>query len=200
MRSVRRRGYRVVPVVDAVATCVDEGSVSASELRKLVEEQYRSGQGVKQLKVDVKGLGTRRKAGLLEFLESCIHGTDSGLERKLVAELRDAGFRTRQNVTVGGYRWDIEVVGVALIDVDSRKYHQAHDRNFIIDRWKTNEAVAQGSVPLRFSDDCVNYAMEDIIRLLRQVAAFRKKHPRRRVKVPGLGPVFRWHNALASPF
>nr|WP_231498760.1 hypothetical protein [Corynebacterium glutamicum] len=148
---------------------------------------------------DLKLLRTRRKAQLREFLEECIYGLDSGLEKVMVQELRDAGFRTRQNVVVEGYRWDIQVVGVALIDVDSRKYHQANGRNFIIDRWKSNEAAVQGHVPLRFTDDCVNYATREIIKLVKQVAEFKRKHPRRRVKTQGVGPVFRWHNALVLP-
>lgn len=199
MRSTIERGFRVVSLVDAAATCLDDGNVDRSELRKVVEMKYKSGHGVKQLEWDLKRLKTRKRGRLQEFLDDCIYGSDSGLERKLIHELRNAGFKTRQNVTIDGYRWDIQVVGVALIDVDSRKYHQANYRNFIIDRWKSNEALVQGHVPLRFTDDCVNYAEKDIIKLVRQVAEFRKKHPRSRVKTPGVGPVFRWHNALVLP-
>lgn len=199
MDGIAHRGFRVVSLVDTVATCLDERSVNPSDLRRLVEERYKSGSGVKQMAHDLKLLRTRRKAQLREFLEECIYGLDSGLEKVMVQELRDAGFRTRQNVVVEGYRWDIQVVGVALIDVDSRKYHQANGRNFIIDRWKSNEAVVQGHVPLRFTDDCVNYATGEIIKLVKQVAEFKRKHPRRRVKTQGIGPVFRWHNALVLP-
>lgn len=70
MDGIAHRGFRVVSLVDTVATCLDERSVNPSDLRRLVEERYKSGSGVKQMAHDLKLLRTRRKAQLREFWRS----------------------------------------------------------------------------------------------------------------------------------
>ncbi|ALC04714.1 hypothetical protein CDES_01175 [Corynebacterium deserti GIMN1.010] len=198
MRAERVGDYRLVTAVDAVVTCLEDGEIERWKLREFVEVQYGSKRGLAKLRKDLRKLKTSRQAGVKGLLEMCVVGTDSSLERKLVGQLRQAGFATRQNVSVGGYSWDVEVVGVGLIDVDSRKYHRAQDRNFIVDRWKNNQAVAMGYVALRVTDECVDFAMREIVKLLRQVQDYRKHNPRKPVKVEGVAPVYQWHNSLLS--
>lgn len=195
------RNFRVVSLADAVATCLADGSVREGELRQLVERSYVSVKGVQRQEKEVKELKTTRKAQLREFLRVCASGTDSGLEKGFVSALQSAGFQTQQNFLVSGYRWDTAIKALrVVIDVDSRKYHGSDERNFIVDRWKTNEAQAEGWLALRITDDCVNYAMPEIIMLLKNIQAFRAEHPRKVLGKRGMGPVWFWHNVLMETY
>lgn len=201
IRYQQRGSFRVVSLADAVATCLAEGSVGEGELRQLVERSYVSVKGVRRQEKEVKELKTARKAQLRGFLRACASGTDSGLEKSFVSALQSAGFVTQQNYEVSGYRWDTAIRALrVVIDVDSRRYHGSDDRNFIVDRWKTNEAQAEGWLALRVTDDCVNYAMPEIIRLLKNIQAFREQHPRKVLGKRGMGPVWFWHNVLMETF
>lgn len=194
-------GFRVVPLADAVATCLQDGSVPESDLRGLVEREYISERGMRRQASELKELKTLKKGQVKEFLDACISGTDSGLERRFVAALRKAGFKTRQNYVVAGYRWDTVIKSLrVVIDVDSRKYHGSENRNFIIDRWKTNDAQAEGWLALRITDDCANYAIPQIVGWLRRIENFRKQHPRGALQGRSMGPVWHWHNALMGAF
>lgn len=206
-RSIRGRpqqlaGFKVVSLADAVATYLKEGGqVPALELRKLVESVYFSDRGNQRQNKELKELKTSPKKQLREFLGACISGTDSKLERRFVAAIRGAGFKTDQNYKIGGYKWDTMIRSLkVVIDVDSRMYHGSENRNFIIDRWKTNEAQAQGWLALRITDDCVDYALPQIIEWLQEIKTFRHTHPRRSLNSQGIGPVWRWHNAMQGTF
>ena len=201
IRYQRKGGFRLVSLADAVATCLADGSVGEGELRGLVERSYVSGTGVRRQEKEVKELKTVKKVQLREFFRACASGTDSGLERSFVSALHSAGFVTQQNYVVSGYRWDTAIRSLrVVIDVDSRKYHGSGNRNFIVDRWKTNEAQAEGWLALRVTDDCVNYAMPQILRLLKNIQTFRAKHPRKVLGNRGVGPVWGWHNVLMGAF
>ncbi len=193
-----RGGYRVVSLVDAIATCLKEGSVPESELRALAEVEFRSERGMRRLNSELKALGTQSKSEVREFLDSCIAGTDSGLEKRFVAALRELGFKTEQNVKVGGYKWDVCLRGLkVVIDLDSHKFHATGDiRTFIIDRWKTNDAQGLGWTAFRITDECFEHNFRDLVSMLKRIRVFRGKHPGARLTGIIQDPVWKWHQVL----
>lgn len=195
-------GFKVVTVADAIASYLGEGgSTRDFEVRKLVEKTYFSERGLRRQERELKALKTTRKAQLRKFFDTCISGNDSKLERRFIVAVRGAGFKTQQNYQVSGYKWDLAIRSLkVVIDVDSRMYHGAQHRNFILDRWKTNEAQAEGWVALRITDDCVDYATPQIIEWLQELREYRKTHPRRSLSSQGIGPAWRWHQALIGTF
>ncbi len=197
----QRNGYRLVPLIDAVATCLDEGSMTEGDLRGAINIVYSGEEGINRLSGELEAMGTRGKTSVRDFLETCAYGTDSGLEAQLIGRLHRRGFRTRQNVKVGGYKWDVCLKELkVVIDVDSRRYHgDPYDRTFIIDRWKTNHAQLLGWTALRITEDCVDgLALRKLIALLERIRDFRAAQPRARLTGITDYPVWRWHIVLVS--
>lgn len=196
-----RGPYRAVPLADAIATCLDDGSMPEKRLREYANARYTGENGINRLDRELKVMTTRAKAKLRAFLESCIYGTDSGLEIRLVGALRRKGFKTQQNFKVGGYKWDVCIKELkVVIDVDSKKYHgDPLHQTFIIDRWKTNHAQLQGWTALRITEDCVGgLAGQHLVRLLEEIRDFRATKPRARLKGIVDYPVWGWHILLAA--
>lgn len=195
-------GFKVVTLADAVATYLrDGGSTRDLELRKVVETAYYSERGNQRQARELKALRTAPKSQLRKFFDNCISGNDSKLEKHFILAVREVGFQTQQNYKLGGYKWDLVIKSLkVVIDVDSRMYHRTESRSFVIDRWKTNDAQAEGWVALRITDDCVDYALPQIIEWLQELREYRRIYPRRSLSKQSIGPVWNWHNAMQGTF
>lgn len=194
-----RGGYRVVLLAEAIRVCLEDGSMSERDLRDVTNARFTGESGITRMARELAAMGTKKKTPLRTFLDSCVYGTDSGLESQLVGSLHRKGFKTKQNFRIGGYKWDVCIEELkVVIDVDSRKYHgDPLHQTFIVDRWKTNHAQLLGWTALRITEDCVGHvAVRKLIRLLEQVRAFRTKSPRARLRGIVDEPVWMWHMML----
>lgn len=198
IRSVRMPPSKEVTLIDAIATCLDDETLSRPSLHQVVEQQYRGGRGARRLQEDLSQLGGRTGHKLEDFLSIATPGTDSKLEIRLVNLLQRHGFKTEQNVVVGGYKWDVCLRGLwVLIDLDSWRYHGGtNGSQFILDRWKNNHAAALGWTALRVTDSCLVYNDTHIIAFLKQIRDFRATAPNARIKGIETRPVWSWHSEL----
>ena len=198
IRSSRMPDATRVTLIDAIATCLDDGTLARRYLHQAVEQYYRGDLGVRRLQKDLSELGKRSGQKLSAFLAVAIPGTDSELEAKLVNLLQRHGFITEQNATIGGYKWDVCIRGLwVVIDLDSWHYHGGSNGDqFILDRWKNNHAAALGWTALRITDTCLNYNQVELINFLKQIRAFRADFPSARLKDIESSPVWSWHSEL----
>ncbi|GAB3593678.1 hypothetical protein CFAEC_00160 [Corynebacterium faecale] len=198
IRSSRMPDAMRVTLIDAIATCLDDASLANRYLHQAVEQYYRGDLGTRRLHQELSQLGARSGQKLSAFLMVAITGTDSELEVKLVSLLQRHGFITEQNISIGGYKWDVCIRGLwVLIDLDSWHYHGGSNGDqFILDRWKNNHAAALGWTALRITDTCLNYNQEELINFLKQIHAFRVDFPNARLKDIESSPVWSWHSEL----
>ncbi len=198
IRSSRMPDGTRVTLIDAIATCLDDGALPRHNLHQVVAQQYRGDLGAQRLQKELAELGQRPCQRLSAFLAVVVPGTDSDLEIQLVNLLQRHGFSTEQNLKIGGYKWDVCIRGLwVLIDLDSWRYHGGSNGDqFILDRWKSNHAAALGWTALRITDTCLNYNQEELIAFLQQIREFRATAPNARLKGIESRPVWSWHSEL----
>ena len=173
---------------------------SRYEQEWLLEQHYRGRRGIDKLKRDI-GRMKRLTMQLRSVLKRCCIGADSVAEKKLATELRRVGFQVQHNVLFAGYRYDLwlQKLGI-LIEVDGYEVH-SDAKSFVKDRWKSNDGASLGCVVLRFSADCVNYHLKQVVAKVKEIAQWiRQGRPRRdEVGIQG-NPVFNWHECVRSTF
>lgn len=138
--------------------------------RELLERKYQGKNGEADLERDLAERASI-SGELRRVLSEAAVGADSELERTLFRVLRGKGFEVRQNVIIGGYRFDGLINGRIVIEVDSYSYHRAevpHGKNetaetFIRDRWKANIAQRLGYIVLRYTDDDIEYHLSVVV-------------------------------------
>ncbi|MDK8450487.1 DUF559 domain-containing protein [Corynebacterium mastitidis] len=93
---------------------------------------------------------------------------------------------------VGSHYWDCLVHGKkkVLIDIDGTRFHSGTE-TFVKDRWKTNDAISQGYYALRYTSECVDHHLNEVVA---DIIAIAQGH-----RSPfGDHPVWRWHRSVAE--
>lgn len=127
-----------------------------------LESVYASKNGRSQLEQDLARM-TRIPKSVRELIEFAATGSDSGPERDLVKQLRNAGIEVRTNYLLGSYLWDLYLpkLGI-LVEVDGYDFHR-NLTDLIRDNWKSNDGQLRGFTVLRYSASCVKNYMPLVV-------------------------------------
>lgn len=200
--QVKHTRRHTTQVIDGVRVVEPLWAASTSKYERgwLLERYYQGHRGIEKLRRDVERM-RRVPRHLREFLKRCSIGADSVAEKILADELRRAGFQVQHNVLFAGYRYDLwlKKLGI-LIEVDGYEVH-SDAKNFVKDRWKSNDGAGLGCVVLRFSAECVRFHLKQVVAKVQEIALWiRQGRPRRdEVGVKG-NPVFNWHEGVRGVF
>ncbi|MBC3186085.1 type IV toxin-antitoxin system AbiEi family antitoxin domain-containing protein [Corynebacterium sp. zg-331] len=190
-RSQMQQGLRVVSPVATAHDLVQRWP--RAKLISFLERSYGGFDGTARYRSDCSALGPAAQSTMRIIAGRAIIGASSQTERRLAHALAAEGVFTQSNVRVGPYVFDLKVVGQPLlIEVDGQQFHRDTDA-FIRDRWKTNAAQRAGYIVLRYSDTCVDYALNDVVAQVSRTA--RSSSTLLPSDVQG---VHRWHRALHS--
>ncbi|KQB84362.1 hypothetical protein Cocul_01163 [Corynebacterium oculi] len=190
-RTRIQQGLRVTsPVFTA------QGLIQAwprAKLLNFLERSYSGLDGTKKYDKDFSALNPAAKNVMRKITGSAVIGASSQTERRLAHALSRENLFTQSNVRVGPYVFDLKVVGYPiLVEVDGQQFHTATDV-FIRDRWKSNAAQRAGYFILRYSDTCVDYALDDVVAQIVHTA----RSPG--TQLPSdVQAVHQWHRALHS--
>ncbi|WPF66436.1 MULTISPECIES: DUF559 domain-containing protein [unclassified Corynebacterium] len=164
-----------------------------AKILNFLERSYSGLTGSEQYHRDFAALNPAAKNVMRKIAGSAIIGASSQTERRLAHALAEENLFTQSNVRVGPYVFDLKVVGQPiLVEVDGQQFHTATDV-FVRDRWKSNAAQRAGYLVLRYSDTCVDYALDDVVAQILHTA-----------RSPGIQlhsdvqAVHKWHRALHS--
>lgn len=194
-------GLPVVPVLRAAIGAHERFPHLA---RELLAESYPGKTGEARLAEDLAAHPRIPKTFRAIIAGSAVGG-DSKTERRIFQDLRAAGLKIRQNVLLGPYRYDGEVLGHrTLIEIDSYTHHAVgtdpgesgggveNGRTFVQDRWKQNYAVCRGYRVLRYSATCVDEHSDLIVEQV--LGLVRGEEPSGR-QASG---VWEWHETFTS--
>lgn len=137
---------------------------------RVVERHYLGSRGRSLYHHDLQQLSRPDRNRSLALTHGAVIGASSEWERRVYRELVAAGLTPVPNFPLGPYHWDLGFPDDRVaVDLDSWKFHgpEVSDRTFILDRWKTNHAVRQGWLPLRFTDLCTNVMLPGVIAEIR---------------------------------
>lgn len=165
---------------------------SQDVLMRVVELSYAGRKGPPALCRDLARLGTASRKGLTPIMNRASIGADSETERKVFRMLKREGWKIAQNVKVGSHYWDCLVHGKkkVLIDIDGTRFHSGTEA-FVKDRWKTNDAISQGYYALRYTSECVDHHLNEVVADIIAIAQGRRSPF-------GDHPVWRWHRSVAE--
>ncbi|MGP6174835.1 type IV toxin-antitoxin system AbiEi family antitoxin domain-containing protein [Corynebacterium sp. A21] len=191
--SRRRRYQRVENIfVDTPAGVAGsiQGHHNHLELVRFLESHYDGFSGRHRFEADLRQLNPSQRIGVSPLLQDSVIGASSRMERIFIYQLRKRGLDPIPNFQLGPYHWDVGLVsGTTVVDLDSRYFHESSpdspvDGGFILDRWKTNHAIQQGWAALRYTDDCLNQILNEVITQVRQTVEHRqtqagqRRHPK----------------------
>lgn len=184
--------------------------VPKRQIRRFLQQQYGGVMGNDRLAVELAGMRYGR-ADAEALLDGLPTGTASGLELRAVqaimAALEGIPVTVTTNRRIRGYRFDVVIEEArVLVEIDSYAFHagelgeKSAEEGFIRDRWKGNMATRWGWFLLRYSDDCVNHARDEMAQEVADTVRFllANRWRRRRDEEALLTdqPVWRWHPLL----
>jgi very-short-patch-repair endonuclease len=189
-RSQLGKGHRCrvvgIPITDPLSTLVDlascspewqvEQAVNAADRLDLIDPET--------LRATVPKLPSRPGMALLRRVAGCKTITDTGLERKFLTIVRAANLpRPQTQVWISGYRVDFYWPDLGLIvEADGWLYHRTPGAQ-TTDRRRDQAHARDGMTTLRFGEDQIRYAPDEVRRTLASVVsrlerALRHKSPR----------------------
>lgn len=180
-RHRRVRGINVVPPVAAAATVL--GQHDFWRVVRFLEGSYQGLRAAEEFSRDIRELEPRVRELLTPLLDRAVIGASSRMERVFLHDLRGVGLNPIPNFRLGPYHWDAGFrEGTTVVDLDSRRFHAPDAaghryREFIVDRWKTNQAVQFGWAGLRYTDDCLRVTRDQVIEQIRCTVEHRRSRP-----------------------
>ncbi|MFD5868401.1 hypothetical protein ACFWGD_07280 [Corynebacterium sp. NPDC060344] len=210
LRQSRVGAFRTVGglrVTTPVATAADLLDRPDAEIRGFLAREYAGVRGNDELERDLRDLGKVDAGRIRALAGAALTGAASSYERRLLHGLRGRGIHAVLNQRIGPFTWDAVIAdGRTAVDVDSYAFHAAQgehasDRTFIVDRWKSNDAFRRGWAPLRYTDSCIDFALDHVLDQIEDTIAFRRSHRRLRTPDELRGddqPVWAWHPSLAE--
>jgi very-short-patch-repair endonuclease len=169
-----RRQVAGIPVTDPVSTLIDlasctpewqvEEAVNAADRLDLVDPET--------LRATVSTLPPRPGMTCLRRVAGCDAITDTGLERKFLAIVQTANLpRPQTQVSVSGYRVDFYWPDLGLIvEADGWRYHRTPGEQ-ATDRRRDQAHARSGLTTLRFGEDQIRHAPNEVRRTLAAVVA-----------------------------
>jgi very-short-patch-repair endonuclease len=155
-----RREVRGIPVTDPTSTLVDFAScVVEWQVEEAINDADRLGLiGVEVLRAEVEVLPPRPGMGSLRRLLGCDTLTDSGLERKFLRIVRDAGLPLpTTQAWVNGYRVDFYWPDLGLIvETDGWRHHRTPIEQ-ATDHRRDHVHTKAGLTTLRFAEKQIRH-------------------------------------------
>lgn len=172
-----------LPVVSVLRAAIGAHETHPHLAKELLAEHYFGPLGEARLAEDLAAY-PRIPRSFRAIVAGSAVGADSKTERRIFHDLRAAGLKIRQNVQIGPYRFDGEVVGHRLlIEIDSYAFHAVgtdpgeagggveNAQAFVRDRWKQNYATCLGYRVLRYSAACIDEHSDLIVEQVRGLVA-----------------------------
>lgn len=160
LSAVHRREVNGIPVTDPVSTLVDLAScVVEWKVEKAINDADRLGLvNPEALRAEMSGLPPRPGMACLRRLLGCDALTDTGLERKFLGIVRDAGLPLpKTQAWVNGYRVDFYWLDLGLIvEADGWVHHRTPGEQ-ATDRRRDQAHTKAGLTTLRFAEKQVRH-------------------------------------------
>ncbi len=160
LSAVHRREVSGISVTDPVSTLVDLAScVVEWQVEKAINDADRLGLiDPEALRTEVNGLLPRPGMACLRRLLGCDALTDTGLERKFLGIVREAGLPLpKTQAWVNGYRVDFHWPDLGLIvETDGWAHHRTPGEQ-ATDRRRDQAHTKAGLTTLRFAEKQVRY-------------------------------------------
>lgn len=160
LSAEHRREVSGIPVTDPVSTLVDLAScVVEWQVEKAINDADRLGLvDLEALRAEVSGLLPRPGMACLRRLLGCNALTDTGLERKFVSIVREAGLPLPETqVWVNGYRVDFHWPHLGLVVETDGWIHHRTSGEQATDHRRDQAHTKAGLTTLRFAEKQVRY-------------------------------------------
>lgn len=154
--AAHRREVSGIPVTDPVSTLVDLAScVREWQVEKAINDADRLGLvDPETLRAELDGVPPRPGMACLRRLLGCDALTDTGLERKFLSIVRDAGLPLpKTQAWVNGYR--VDDLGL-IVETDGWVHHRTPGEQ-ATDRRRDQAHTKSGLTTLRFAEKQVRY-------------------------------------------
>jgi len=165
LSSAHRREVSGIPVTDPISTLVDLAScVVEWRVEKAINDADRLGLvDPETLRAEVNGLPPRPGMACLRRLLGCDALTDTGLERKFLGIVRDAGLPLpKTQAWVNGYRVDFYWPDLELVvETDGWAHHRTPGEQ-ATDRRRDQAHTKAGLTTLRFAEKQVRYEPQQV--------------------------------------
>jgi very-short-patch-repair endonuclease len=165
LRAAHRREVSGIPVTDPVSTLVDLAScVVEWQVEKAINDADRLGLiDPEALRAEVETLLPRPGMACLRRLLGCDALTDTGLERKFLNIVRDAGLPLPETqALVNGYRVDFHWPDLGLIvETDGWAHHRTAGEQ-ATDHRRDQTHTKAGLTTLRFAEKQVRYEPQQV--------------------------------------
>lgn len=174
-------------------TIRDRLKALVAQLKCFLIDHYSGLRGNENLEKDISRCSPRGINVIKQMLVKTEIGTSSGLEREVLRPLHQEGYRPRTNFRVGPYTYDLAFPKEkVLVEVDSWQYHH-QEKPFIVDRWKSNAAARAGWLLLRFTCECIDLHLPEVLAEIR--AALKERRTRSFLATDRINAVWMWHAA-----